>query len=138
MPIYTDISIEKYPMYKRGWPACKSELIALVKNPIGNIIAVINIESSEAFDFLIDSEAPTTLQAELECLLSIATKHMYTILERQRLFESSEKQTAIYSTLYERPIENQSNLRSYINSTFHLLETKLHILKGGIYLLMAS
>ncbi len=134
MPIYTDISIEKYPMYKRGWPACKSELIALVKNPIGNIVAVINIESSEPFDFLINSETPTTLQAELECLLAIATKHMYTILERQRLFEFSEKQRAIYSTLYERPIENQSNLRSYINSTFHLLETKLHILKGGIYL----
>ncbi len=132
--IYTQITEEKYSMYKRGWPYCESELIALVRDPAGNIIAVINIESNDPDDFLNGDEDDPKLKSELNQLMITASECLNVILERENMLKVIDRNEKTISKIYEQPLNAKANVKSFIDTSFLRLNTKVHILKGGLYI----
>lgn len=116
----TIISEREYQIYNNtpeidgfveGWDKCKSELIVLVRNRFDNIIAIINIESDNEKDFIVDdNDEQSKFEEELLTLLRLFANHIAVVFELEENIILSTNASSIIRAISRDGIDTRQTL----------------------------
>jgi hypothetical protein len=130
----------KNPNYIKGWEECQSELIALAKDSKNHPIGVINIESDNPNDFLLDdcnldASVKDILVVQLKQLVRIASDHISLIFRNESLDKEESSSTTLMKTISKASIYSSSRLKEIISQLVDdWLNNRAKVLRAVVYI----